>query len=80
MGDLSTHSNHTALHLKLKINHDCIEQNYIISGEDFSEIVIDTRNQNIKEMCENYDSRYITEKDTTSEKIKTCLNLEHINF
>ena len=79
MGDfISTHSDHTAFYLKLKINHNYIEQNNIISGKDFSEIEIYTRNQSIKELCENYDSRCITQKDTTNEKIKTCLNSEHI--
>ena len=78
IGDVLTHSDHSALNLTLKTkleNVDKENENNEISEEDSIELDI---NQNIKDICESYNWRYVPENDSIQEKVKKCLDSENM--
>ena len=78
VGDISTHSDHSTLNLTLKTKLENVEKengNNKISEEDSTELDI---NQNIKDICESYNWRYVPENDSIQEKVKKCLDSENM--
>ena len=68
VGDISTHWDHSALNFTLKTKLENVEnENNAISEEDAIELDI---NQNIKDIYESYNWRYVPENDSIQEKVK----------